>query len=139
LGIVAPEFPPSIGGMQAVASGFARHLTKYCDVVVITKEQQHDYSEPFPVFSDLTGRMDLDLASIKKHQADVLLFMNAGYAPLATELTCPSFVYAHGYDFLKPWALRKTYANVLPRLSRLPVVGKAVAAYRHLKASQDLQ
>ncbi len=139
LAIVAPEFPPSIGGMQAVAFGFAHHLTKYCDVVVVTKPQNHNYSEAYPVFDDLTGYMDLDRSNLEKHNADALIFMNAGYAPLASKLPCPCFIYGHGCDFLRPSALRKSYGNILPQLSRVTVVRKTIGAYCRLRIWQDMQ
>ncbi|MCI0334394.1 MAG: glycosyltransferase family 4 protein [Planctomycetes bacterium] len=139
LGIVAPEFPPTIGGMQAVASGFARQLMRLCDVFVLAHRSEHSYAESYPVFPVLSRRIDQDRDYMRTYNPDAWLFMNAGYAPLANELDQPCFVYCHGVDFLKPWCMRNEYVNLLPRLSKNAITRRFAGAYRRFMVWRDMR
>lgn len=107
IGIVAPEFPPSRGGMQAVAHAFASGLAAAHEVVVYTREEQPATEGAYAVRPILAGSLDEDSARLSTEQVDVWFLNNAGYAPLT--LRQPYVVYCHGNDFLKPY-IRRTSA-----------------------------
>jgi glycosyltransferase involved in cell wall biosynthesis len=139
LGIVAPEFPPTIGGMQAVALGLARHLTPLCEVFVLARRSDYAYAEPYRVHPVLTGRIDQDRDQLQTYETDAWLFMNAGYAALANELSDPCFVYCHGNDFLTPRCIRTKYADLLPKLSKNQFSRRFVSLYRRILVWRDIR
>jgi glycosyltransferase involved in cell wall biosynthesis len=105
IALVAPEFPPEIGGMQTYAVEFARELVNRGHrVTVLTRRR----SEPQPrlpgmeVQGVLTGRYRADLARMRQVQADSWHAMNAAYAWVALHFQ-PTLVSIHGNDFLRPY------------------------------------
>ncbi len=105
IAVVAPEFPPEIGGMQTYAVEFARELVaRGHRVTVFTRRR----SEPQPrlagmdVRGVLQGRYRADLAHIQQVPADAWHVMNAAYAWVALHRR-PTVVSVHGNDFLRPY------------------------------------
>jgi len=105
IGLVAPEFPPDIGGVQTYAWHMARGLVHSGhEVTVFTQSRPIDESDRFgfriePV---LKLRRRHDLSALRQYRMDVWHCMNAPYAWLAME-TAPVFVTVHGNDFLTPY------------------------------------
>jgi len=107
IGIIAPEFPPDIGGVETYAYEFTRELSRRGhDVTVFT--QRHDEGEvTLPgvrVLPALRLRRRLDRHILREYDMDVWHVMNAAYAWLAIETT-PVIVSVHGNDFLRPYHL----------------------------------
>lgn len=106
IGLVAPEFPPEIGGVQtyawSVASGLARlgH-----DVTVFAKQgTANNQRANFSIEPVLQLRRRLDRKELRKHCPDVWHCMSATYAWLALDIdTEPVFVSVHGNDFLNAY------------------------------------
>jgi glycosyltransferase involved in cell wall biosynthesis len=103
--MIATEFPPRVGGMEALAAGLATALAQQVEVTVLTlaEHAEHPYDFDFPVYPQLTRRLKADMDIIRQHHADAYISLNAGYAPLAYHLDKPFFSYCHGNDFLNVW------------------------------------
>ncbi|MDE2147708.1 MAG: glycosyltransferase family 4 protein [Burkholderiales bacterium] len=122
IGIVAPEFPPEIGGMQTLAAEFAGELAaRGHRVTVLTRRRE----TPAPVLpgielhQTLVGRAGPDLAECHRHRPEAWHVMNAAYAWLALHFS-PTLVSIHGNDFLRP------YIPVgEPALERLPLAWRS--------------
>lgn len=118
IGIVAPEYPPSIGGMQTYAYGFSRALAeKGHRVTVFTRFNQPPVEvagvEVLPI---LRLRRRIDRKLVDRFRFDVWHVMNAAYTWLAME-TLPVVASVHGNDFLRPYML--TARPDLVRAARL--------------------
>ncbi len=107
VGIVAPEFPPELGGMQTYAYEFSRELARRGhQVTVFTRaHNEGEISEPgFRVVAGLRRRRRFDRLLFNKHRMDMWHVMNASYAWMAEEYE-PVVVSVHGNDFLRPFNL----------------------------------
>jgi glycosyltransferase involved in cell wall biosynthesis len=89
--MVAPEFPPGIGGMQAHAGETAARLAaRGHHVLVLTEAANRSRQEDGPIdIRPVLGRNARAAAgSIRRaardHASDVILLMNAGFAPIVT-------------------------------------------------------
>ena len=105
VGIVAPEFPPEIGGMQTYAYEFARELARRGhEVLVFTRHHVEGEVEApgLTVHAVLISRRKADWEALFKVQVDLWHVMNASYAWLALE-TAPVVISVHGNDFLQPY------------------------------------
>jgi phosphatidylinositol alpha-1,6-mannosyltransferase len=103
--LIATEFPPRVGGMEALAAGLATALAQQVEVSVLTLAEhvEHPYDFDFPIYPQLTRRLKTDTNTIRQHHADAYLSLNAGYAPVALHLDKPFYSYCHGNDFLNVW------------------------------------
>lgn len=105
LGFLAPEFPPSTGGMPELARAFAVYLASRPEIAVTV------YSLPGAALPDsplelrpaLSGDLRRDTRLLERTGTDLWLALNAGLVPLAPRLEAPFFSYFHGNDFLEPW------------------------------------
>ncbi len=109
IAIIAPEFPPQLGGMQTYAMEVALELSRRGhDVTVFTREihANHDYHVPFQVKPVLRYRHWFDRPALQKDLAryDVVHVMNACYAWLSLQHD-RVVVSIHGNDFLRPAAV----------------------------------
>lgn len=105
IGIVAPEFPPDIGGMQTYAFEFSRELAN-------RGHEVHVFTKPHPegeitipgirVIPVLAGWRRRDRRILTEYRIDVWHVMNAAYGWLALE-TSPVIISVHGNDFLRPY------------------------------------
>jgi phosphatidyl-myo-inositol dimannoside synthase len=126
--MVAPQFPPAIGGMQELAFGLATGLAQYCDVRVYTLAGNglaHVSFEQQPVLVKKDLKANLEVLRAREGDVDAWLAMDAGLAPLARSLRRPFFNYFHGNDFLTPgygfrheWGALLTGRPVLWRFAR---------------------
>src|SRR5262245_46630335 len=111
--IVAPEFPPSVGGMQIHSWKTARLLSaRSIEVEVLTAAGRDGLPEEpsFPVRRVLTRNFSRNLRAIRKAtlqlDPDCILLMNAGFAPLASAGFAgfpPILVRTAGNDAYAPW------------------------------------
>ena len=128
LGIVAPEFPPDLGGMAELARGLATSLATWDDVTVYTAVGGGDRAVPLAQRAVLTGDPMRDAATLAAERVDAWLVLNAGFMPLASMLGRPVFAYLHGNDFLDPWIPRG--ATLLERVGWMPGALKLARARR---------
>lgn len=121
VGIVAPEFPPDVGGIETYAYEYARELANRPEFAVTVFTHRHPAGEveipgahvrPALQISRRADRQAL-LSGRTIHAWHV---MNAAYAWLALE-TDRVIVSVHGNDFLRPY-----YAVARPYLEDLPLM-----------------
>lgn len=103
LGIVAPDFPPTLGGMQELARELSCALAKLADVTVVTTPEGALDGAPFDLHPVLTGHWSDDRIRLGSIEVDAWIGLNAGVAPLATLSDPPWVCYFVGNDFLDPW------------------------------------
>ena len=124
VGVIAPEFPPSIGGMQRYAWNVVSQLIKRGHQVTVFTSGENGNSEHLEGASlrpVLTSTLDHDGSILDRYAAaiDVWHAMNAGYAGLSHTLR-HMVVSIHGNDFLNPSVFfsRKRYSLLGSRISR---------------------
>lgn len=108
IGVVSPEFPPALGGVETYAWEFCRELLRRGhEVTVFTSPQKGGPAELAGgrVLPVLRRRRRHDLKTLRDQQIDAWHVMNTGYAWLALERPQPVVVSAHGNDFLRPYIL----------------------------------
>lgn len=142
LALLAPEFPPQLGGMAELARGLADALAVR-DVVKVFTLKSHRSGSNLVAPPAISGRPAADAALLRplEKDFDAWLLMNAGLAPLAKLLRKPCFGYWHGNDFLEPWLacgpvwlekIRRPYMARLRHGLRRRAVEKAAGSLRHL-------
>lgn len=109
IGLIAPEFPPAIGGMEELAKRLARSLARTDEVVVYTARAHGLPGEPYEQRPMLTGHLDCDVKLIANETVDGWCALNAGLIALAPALSKPFAAYCHGNDFLDPWIVRSRF------------------------------
>ena len=122
IGIVAPEFPPEIGGMQTYAVEFARELVRRGHRVTVftrCRESQVPLLEGVAVRQVLSSRAGPDLDRLREVHVDAWHVMNAAYAWVSLHFA-PTVVSVHGNDFLRPFI-----AVGEPNLTKLPLVWRS--------------
>lgn len=115
IGIIAPEFPPDVGGVETYSYEFSCELARRGhDVYVFTRPHVEGElsGSSIHVLPELTRRYLKDRFLLKSHSMDVWHVMNAAYAWLALEVR-PVVVSVHGNDFIDPYFL--PIAPDLPR------------------------
>lgn len=105
IGVLAPEFPPQVGGMPAYAVGLARGLAATDEVVVYTMEGRGDDALPLEQRDVLTRDLCGCVERLGGERVDVWLALNAGLLALAPTLSAPMLGAVHGNDFLSPWLI----------------------------------
>jgi phosphatidylinositol alpha-1,6-mannosyltransferase len=117
IGIVSPEFPPDIGGVETYAFEYVKELAgRGHEVTVFTvRHPQGEVSfRGVRIEPSLRLCRSIDRATFMRHDADVWHALNAAYAWLAVERR-NSVVSVHGNDFLRPY-----FPVAQPDLRRLP-------------------
>jgi phosphatidyl-myo-inositol dimannoside synthase len=149
IGIIAPEFPPGVGGMHTLAHGLARALSATDHVVVFTCGRYRGTADDgLRVIGALDGRLRADAGRLRasEDEVDVWVLLNAGLIPIAALLRRPAFVYLHGNDFLKPWLgygswwlerVRVPYLTRVRSALRRRALRRAAPSIRHLFANSD--
>jgi phosphatidyl-myo-inositol dimannoside synthase len=144
IALVAPEFPPDVGGMHTLARGLAQALAATDDVSVLTVARDPESStDGFRVHRVLDGRLHVDAERMRAYeeQVDFWLLLNGGSTPIATFLAKPAFAYLHGNDFLNPWIgygswwlepVRRPYMGSIRRALRRAALRRAMPAIRHV-------
>ena len=107
IGIVSPEFPPDIGGVETYAGQFVRELALRDHEVTVFTRRHREGEAKIPgvrIVPVLSLRRRRDCRIVREHRVDVWHAMNAAYSWLALE-TSPVIVSVHGNDFLRPYVL----------------------------------
>lgn len=108
IGVVAPEFPPQLGGVQTYAWEICAELARRGhDVTVLApphKDADDDAKAPFRIERILRERERHDARAVRERPRDVWHGMNAACAWLCRAAPC-SVVSVHGNDFLDPYTL----------------------------------
>lgn len=105
--VVAPEFPPEVGGIQTYAYEFVRELAHRGFRVTVFTLRHPDGQASIPdvtVLPILRRRRKLDRRILAYDSVDVWHVMNAAYSWIALE-TGPVVASVHGNDFLRPYIL----------------------------------
>ncbi len=107
IGIVAPEFPPDIGGVETYSYEFSAELARRGHEVSVFTHRHIVPGEIVPgitVIPELRQQRAADWQLLKKYSLDAWHVMNASYAWLA--LQNPDVVISvHGNDFISPYFL----------------------------------
>jgi len=106
IGIVSPEFPPDIGGVETYAYEYSKALAELGHRVTVftaANKKGHAYTEDFEVLPVLRIRRRLDSPTLCHYTVDAWHVMNAAYSWLAVDASCPVVVSVHGNDFLRPY------------------------------------
>ena len=107
IGVIAPEFPPEIGGMQTYAYEFVRELVRRGHRVTVFTQRHADGEASLPgaeIVPALKRRRVLDRHILRTRDIDIWHVMNAAYAWVTLE-TSPVVISVHGNDFLRPYIL----------------------------------
>jgi glycosyltransferase involved in cell wall biosynthesis len=105
VGLVAPEFPPDVGGVESHSVELAKALTELGHRVTVftVPHAAGEVTLPgIPVLPELRQRRRLDRRLLHEHSMDIWHGTNAAYAWMALE--APNVVLSvHGNDFLRPY------------------------------------
>jgi Glycosyltransferase len=122
IGVISPEFPPDIGGVETYAYEFARELVRRGHCVTVYTQCHRKGEAVLPgaeVVPSLRMRRSLDRTILDDRSIDVWHVMNAAYAWVALE--APAVVVSvHGNDFLEPYV-----PVAQPALDRLPGIWRS--------------
>ncbi len=133
IGVLAPEFPPDIGGVENYSLGFVRALANLGHPVTVytPRHPQGEVSlAGITVKPVLKLRRVLDRDLIRDPSIQAWHAMNAAYAWVAEETDAPVVASVHGNDFLR------AYLPVTgPALHRLPGLWRWEAPLRRLDES----
>ena len=122
IGVISPEFPPEIGGIQTYSFEFVRELVRrgYAVSVFTLPHAEGEISLPgVRILPVLKLRRALDRPLLQDRAIDAWHVMNAAYAWVALE-TAPVVISVHGNDFLKPY-----FPTQQPDLQRVPVLWRS--------------
>ena len=131
IGIVAPEFPPDLGGIETYAYEFSAELARrgYQVCVFTCPHTGREISgQNFEVLPLLKFRHASDRKLLKEYPMDAWHVMNAAFAWIALEAS-PVIVSVHGNDFLNPYLLPR-----VPRPPQLPCLWRLESRIRSLRA-----
>ncbi|MGB0371587.1 MAG: glycosyltransferase family 4 protein [Opitutales bacterium] len=107
IGVIAPEFPPDVGGMERFAASLVGSIAKAgVAVVVVTRsrEMPDDYNESrVTVVTGLCGFEKADRELILRYDSGVIgwCVLNAAYT-WVVQYVKPVILTIHGNDFLNP-------------------------------------
>ena len=116
IGIMSPEFPPDIGGVENYAYGYVEALVALGYPVTVFTIAHPGGEVTMPgvrIRPELKLRRVLDKKLLDDPQIDAWHAMNAAYAWIAEKNNKPVVVSVHGNDFLDPY-----YPVVAPALYR---------------------
>ena len=136
VGLIAPEFPPDIGGVETYSCELAKALADLGHrVTVFTVPHGGGEIEiqGIPVLPLLRHRRYLDRRLLRDFPMDVWHATNAAYSWLALE-TGNVVVSVHGNDFLRPYVEAGR-----PDLDRLPLLWRLRGRTRTLLMALDRQ
>ncbi len=131
IGIVAPEFPPDLGGVENYAFGYTQALAElgYAVTVFTRRHPQGKVELPGVEICEVLGlRRALDRKILQTPKIDAWHAMNAAYAWIAEETTKPTIVSVHGNDFLRAY-----YPITAPALYRFGPLWRFAGQLRSLE------
>ncbi|GAB4366749.1 MAG: glycosyltransferase family 4 protein [Methylohalobius crimeensis] len=103
IGIVSPEFPPDLGGVENYALGYVRALADLGYPVTVFTRRHPEGEIDLPAVQirpELKLRRVLDRKLLETPGIDAWHAMNAAYGWMAEETEKPVVVSVHGNDFL---------------------------------------
>lgn len=108
IGLISPEFPPQVGGIQTYSFNIAKELVRRGhDVTVFSvptiEKEELSYCN-FRILRNLRLCRSLDLSMLRKSHLDVFHCTNASYSWMAKEIK-QVVVSVHGQDFFNPYFL----------------------------------
>lgn len=139
LAVLAPEYPPQIGGMPSLARDLVAALSNHVQVSVFTRRGLGTGDPLVAEYLSLTTKPLADRRALDRVEVDAWLALNAGLIPLARTLRRPFFAYVHGNDFLRPWIpcgprwlenIRRPYASKIRHSLRRRSIRKAIGLPR---------
>ena len=107
--MVAPEYPPAIGGMEVHAAHLVRELARRhaLHLVVSSTDGAPPVSPGVTVEAALTRDWRRSLRRVleaaQQRAPDAILALNAGYGALGSRARCPVVVRVVGNDFTRAW------------------------------------
>lgn len=109
IGVIAPEFPPAIGGVETYSYEFVRALAQRGHHVTVFTRPNKNYERihipnGVKIIREITLRKRKDSKIFARHNFDVWHVMNAAYSWLGLEKD-NVIVSIHGNDFLRPYIL----------------------------------
>lgn len=127
--LVAPEFPPQLGGMETYAYELACALSALHDVAVLCRDGSDTvpHVEIFPEFADAESILTI----VERFRPDVVHLLNAGLSPAIPKLgerNVPVVVTVHGKDYFQPWLASREEVK-----AALPLAGGVIAVSDFLK------
>jgi glycosyltransferase involved in cell wall biosynthesis len=148
--VIAPEFPPAVGGMEVHAARLVQALAADHQLeVVVPADRGVPEMDGVRFHADLTPRFDATLrrtaALVSRLAPDAVLALNAGSAAIARIVTVPVVTRVVGNDFERAWIGPHLPGRFL--WWRLPVSGgfapgrwlrRADQAYRNRAALRSL-
>lgn len=105
VGVIAPEFPPEVGGIQTYAYEFVRELARRGHRLTVFTRRHPEGETSLSgvrVLPSLKLRRTLDRSILQEPNIDVWHVMNASYSWVALEAS-PVVISVHGNDFLRPY------------------------------------
>jgi glycosyltransferase involved in cell wall biosynthesis len=105
IGLIAPEFPPDIGGVETYSFELAKALARLghrVTVFTVPHEGGEVALPGVPVLPLLRQRRRLDRQLLRDYSFDVWHATNAAYAWIALEAS-NVVISVHGNDFLRPY------------------------------------
>lgn len=124
IGVISPEFPPEVGGVETYAYEFARELAgRGVTVTVFTRPHSAGEISPIgiKIAPVLTLKQKQDREILRNLGVDAWHVMNASYSWVARETDAPVVISVHGYDFLRPY-----YPVAQPDLRRVPGLWRSI-------------
>ena len=124
IGIVAPDFPPDIGGMPTYAVNLSRELQRrghkvsvFTNVGIGESNEVHNLT----VHRILTRNFLANLKILSSWEMDLWHVINASYCILSLRKS-HVFTSVHGKDFVNPWIFPLFRVKVFSRLVKWPYV-----------------
>jgi len=130
VGIVAPEFPPEIGGIQTYAYEFSVELARRGINVTVFTSRANDISglqQDLRIVPVLACRRRIDAGVLAHYKFDIWHSMNAAYSWLSGQFD-RVVLSVHGNDFLRPYLLMER-----PNLMRYPGFWRVPALTRRVE------
>ena len=124
IGILAPEFPPIIGGMHTYAVNLSRELQRRGhEIHIFARTGTNDSSEveDLTVHRILTGDSWADRKILDTWDMDVWHAINSAYS-IASLYKPRVFVSIHGKDFVNPWLHPHLRVKIFSTLKNFPYI-----------------
>jgi glycosyltransferase involved in cell wall biosynthesis len=119
IGIVAPEFPPAVGGVETYSCEFSKELNRRGHQVTVFTgkcDEGCGISDGMTIVRQLKQRQAADWELLGSYQMDAWHVMNASYAWLALK-QASVIISVHGNDFISPY-----YLPMAPAWGTIPVL-----------------
>lgn len=131
--LVAPEFPPQLGGMETYAYELAHALSASHDVCVLCRQGSEKVpgTETLPAFTGDDPCIEV-LEAVERFRPDVVHLLNAGLSPAIPKLgerNVPAIVTVHGKDYFQPWLASRSEVK-----AALPLAGGVIAVSQLVKS-----